>query len=64
MNWTSSTTWIDDAVNAGLVAITRFARVLRRDIDAVRNAIEFPWSNGQAERQINRLKTINDHHTK
>ncbi|WP_244412451.1 transposase, partial [Sinorhizobium sp. CCBAU 05631] len=50
--------WIDEAVNSGLVAIARFARVLRRDIDAVHNAIELPWSNGQAEGQINRLKTI------
>jgi transposase len=24
----------------------------------VRNAIELPWSNGQAEGQINRLKTL------
>src|SRR3990170_8820921 len=36
-------TWIDDTVNSGLVAIERFARVLRRDIDAVCNAIELPW---------------------
>lgn len=50
--------WIGDAVNSGLVAIARFARVLRRDLDAVYNAIELPWSNGQAEGQINRLKTI------
>ncbi|WP_440531395.1 transposase [Sinorhizobium fredii] len=50
--------WIDDAVNSGLVAIERFARVLHRDLDAVYNAIELPWSNGQAEGQINRLKTI------
>ncbi|MBB4186231.1 hypothetical protein GGE07_002890 [Sinorhizobium terangae] len=35
-----------------------FACVLRRDIDAVDNAIELPWSNGQAEGQINRLKTL------
>jgi transposase len=35
----------------------RFASVLWRDIDAVKNAIELPWSNGQAEGQINRLKT-------
>ena len=35
-----------------------FARVLRRDIDAVNNAIELPLSNGQAEGQINRLKTL------
>jgi hypothetical protein len=34
------------------------ARVLRIDIDAVNNAIELPWSNGQAEGQINRLKTL------
>ncbi|WP_431076881.1 transposase [Sinorhizobium meliloti] len=50
--------WIDDAVNSGLVAIERFARVLHRDLDAVYNAIELPWSNGQAEGQINRLETI------
>jgi transposase len=36
----------------------RFARTLLRDIDAVRNTIELPWSNGQAEGQINRLKTL------
>ena len=36
----------------------RFARVLRRDISAVRNAITEPWSNGQTEGQINRLKTL------
>lgn len=31
---------------------------LNRDIDAVRNAIEMQWRNGQAEGQINRLKTF------
>ncbi|RVG73129.1 transposase [Sinorhizobium meliloti] len=31
---------------------------LHRDLDAVYNAIELLWSNGQAEGQINRLKTI------
>jgi transposase len=36
----------------------RFARTLRRDIDAVRNAIAERWSNGQTEGQINRLKTL------
>lgn len=50
--------WIDDAIHSGLVFLVRFARVLRRDIDAVRNAIDLPWSNSQAEGQINRLKTI------
>ncbi len=41
-----------------LAPIVRFARTLNRDIDAVRNAIEMEWSNGQAEGQINRLKTL------
>ena len=50
--------WIDDAIDCELIPIMRFARVLRRDIDAVNNAIEQPWSNGQAEGQINRLKTL------
>ncbi|MGO4450460.1 ISL3 family transposase [Phyllobacterium sp. TAF24] len=47
--------WIDDAIHSGLAFLARFARVLRRDIDAVCNAIDLPWSNGQAEGQINRL---------
>lgn len=38
--------------------IVRFARTLNRDFDAVKNAIEMPWSNGQTEGQINRLKTF------
>jgi len=36
----------------------RFASVLRRDVAAVKNAIELTWSNGQAEGQINRLKML------
>ncbi|RVG15465.1 transposase [Sinorhizobium meliloti] len=39
--------WIDDAVSSGLAPMVRFARVLHRDIDAVRNAIELPWSNAR-----------------
>ncbi|MDK1494716.1 hypothetical protein QN219_32925 [Sinorhizobium sp. 7-81] len=34
--------WIDDAVNSGLVAIERFAHVLHREPDAVYKAIELP----------------------
>ena len=50
--------WIEDAKDEGLGPIVRFARVFARDIYAVRNAIEQPWSNGQVEGQINRLKTL------
>jgi len=46
--------WIDDAIETDLAPIVRFARTLNRDYDAVKNAIEMPWSNGQAEGQINR----------
>ncbi len=42
---------------SGIYAMRRFVRTLRQDIDAVRNAITEPWSNGRTEGQINRLET-------
>ena len=36
----------------------RFVRTVRRDLDAVTNALTEGWSNGQTEGQINRLKTL------
>ena len=50
--------WLNDAQHSGIYAIHRFARTIRRDIDAVRNALTEDWSNGQTEGQINRLKTL------
>jgi hypothetical protein len=50
--------WLKDVQQSGLYAMQRFARTLQRDIDAVRNAITEPWSNGQTEGQINRLKAL------
>jgi transposase len=50
--------WLDDAHYTGLYGIQRFVRFLRRDVEAVRNAIRETWSNGQTEGQINRLKTL------
>jgi hypothetical protein len=50
--------WLQDAQLSGVYAMHRFARAVRQDIDAVRNAVLEPWSNGQTEGQINRLKTI------
>jgi transposase len=50
--------WLNDAQQSGIYAIQRFARTLRRDVDAVRNALSESWSNGQTEGQINRLKTL------
>jgi transposase len=50
--------WIDDAIETDLAPIVRFARTINRDIDAVSIAIETQWRSGQAESQINRLKTL------
>ena len=50
--------WLKDAQQSGLYAMKRFSRTLRRDIDAVKNAITEQWSNGQTEGQISRLKTL------
>jgi transposase len=41
-----------------LHSLRRFVLFLRRDVEAVRNAISERWSNGQTEGQINRLKTL------
>ena len=50
--------WMSDARRSGIYGMQRFARALRHDIEAVRNAVLEPWSNGQTEGQINRLKTL------
>jgi len=50
--------FIEDARHCGLPSMQTFAPTLARDIEAVRNAIAEPWSSGQAEGQINRLKTL------
>jgi hypothetical protein len=50
--------WLNDARASGIYGMRRFVRTLRQDIEAVRNAMLEPWSNGQTEGQINRLKTL------
>jgi transposase len=51
-------TWLSDAASSSTHAMRQFAATLRRDLGAIRNAILEPWSNGQTEGQINRLKTL------
>lgn len=51
-------TWLTDVRQSGLPALRRFAQVLARDIDAVRNAVRESWSNGQTEGQIYKLKAL------
>jgi transposase len=38
--------------------VAQFARVLGRDVEAVKQAITSRWSNGPVEGHINRLKMI------
>jgi hypothetical protein len=50
--------FLHDARRSRLRSIQQFARTLTRDIEAVRHTIAESWSSGQAEGQINRLKTL------
>jgi transposase len=50
--------WIRTATHSGLGPVVRFAYGLKKDLAAVIAAVETPWSNGQIEGQINRLKAI------
>ncbi|MFI0849779.1 ISL3 family transposase [Mesorhizobium sp. IMUNJ 23232] len=47
--------WLTDAKTS---LVGSFANGVEKDIDAVRNAIISPWSNGQTEGQITKLKLI------
>src|ERR1022692_4485059 len=51
-------TWINQARGTGLVEIGHFCDGLRRDEKAVNAAVILPWSNGQVEGQIHRLKLV------
>lgn len=51
--------WLNRAVDPSVPReLRRFANGIKRDAAAVLAAIKLPWSNGQAEGQINRLKTV------
>ncbi len=50
--------WIEAAKHSEFGAVVRFAYGLQKDISAVAAAVDTPWSTGQVEGQINRLKTI------
>jgi len=50
--------WLDDALTCGVRAVETFARGLAQDGAAVRAAFTSPWSNGQTEGQITKLKLL------
>jgi transposase len=50
--------WVSACVTSGILELKNFAEGLQRDEAAVQAALLLPWSNGQVEGQINRLKLI------
>ena len=52
-------TWLEGAMHENVPKELRnFAKGILRDSSAVIAAITLPWSNGQTEGQVNRLKTL------
>jgi len=50
--------WIEDVAHSGIDDLTRFARGLRDDYDAVQAGLTLEYSNGQVEGQVTRLKLV------
>jgi transposase len=50
--------WLGDARTCGERVVEGFATSLRQDRAAVRAGLRLPWSSGQAEGQVNRLKLL------
>jgi len=50
--------WIVKAFDCGAKELRSFANGLQKDFLAVREATTSPWSNGQTEGQVNRLKLL------
>ena len=52
------TPWIEEVARSGLADFKSFAQGIQRDYSAVLAGITKPWSNGQTEGQVNRIKLI------
>ncbi len=50
--------WIQQALRCGIRELQTFATGVQMDLEAIVAGIQGPWSNGQLEGQINRLKTL------
>jgi transposase len=51
--------WVEDATAPTAPrAIRSFAAHLKKDAAAIKAALALPWSNGQLEGQINKLKML------
>jgi transposase len=54
-------TWLAACETAALPELVTFAAGLRADYAAVKAAVTLPWSNGQTEGQVTRLKLVKRH---
>jgi transposase len=52
------TEWLAHAETSGIAELSGLARGVRQDEDAVRAGLSGPWSTGQVEGHVNRLKLI------
>jgi transposase len=50
--------WLAEAAASGVRAMETFAAGLKSEVAAISAALTMPWSNGQTEGQVNRLKLI------
>ena len=50
--------WLVEASGCGVPTLETFAAGLKKDGAAIRAALTMPWSNGQTEGQVNRLKLV------
>ena len=51
-------TWLEAAEQSGVAEVRAFVTTLRQDLPAVEAAVTLPWSQGQVEGQVNRLKLL------
>lgn len=50
--------WLAEAKQSGIAELQSLAAGIVRDFDAVQAALRLPYSNGQAEGQVNKLKSL------
>lgn len=50
--------WHQQCLHSSIAAMRSFASGMDPDLQAIRNAVQLPWSSGQCEGQITRLKLL------
>jgi transposase len=50
--------WIEKMLASPVALLVNFAKGLQHDFQAVHAAMTYPWSNGQTDGQVNRLKLL------